>query len=49
MNIHPNLNFPNGQHIAIWQGQQINKLLADTAQFTLVHSLLLAAGIVLSS
>ena len=38
-----------GRHIAIWQGQQINKLLADTAQFTLVHSLLLAAGIVLSS
>ena len=37
-----------GRRIAIWQGPQINELLAATAQFTLVHSLLLAMGIVLA-
>ena len=37
------------RRIAIWQGRQINELLAATAQFTLAHSLLLAAGIVLSN
>ncbi|MDR0477435.1 MAG: 1,4-dihydroxy-2-naphthoate polyprenyltransferase [Desulfobulbaceae bacterium] len=37
-----------GRRIAVWQGQRINDLLAATAQFTLTHSLLFAAGIVLS-
>jgi len=36
------------QRISTWQGQQINELLAATAQFTLAHSLLFAVGIALA-
>jgi len=37
-----------GQRLAVWQGEQLNTLLAATAQLALLHSLLFAVGIVLS-